>query len=276
MKEITIYTAQGIGDIFWVYQKLYNYFDFINFKILAIANDAVQHRAISFVSQWHKVKSVEYVYVSEARYHNELKVFKKMNDIVNTQNQYYCINNWLESGVRIEEIDSYEVAQNIPMPTLDPVFEFSKYNLFYCSGAVNKSLDWLWDDNKWFELISLYYEKTNSQLPLVFIGAEYDKDMLFNIREKFVQKFGYKTNVLIQHHQEYVLGVIKHAEFFINFQSGLSVLADNLNTKQLMIYFPFLEKMLYTWCKKEHIKTKFQANLFSSSPKDIIQNLIVH
>jgi hypothetical protein len=68
-----------------------------------------------------------------------------------------------------------------------------------------------------------------------------------------------------------VVDILQRSEFFIGYQSGLNILADNLDTPQMMLYFDNLKPMLYTWCKKENIKTKFFATVFSQTPKDAIK-----
>jgi ADP-heptose:LPS heptosyltransferase len=71
-----------------------------------------------------------------------------------------------------------------------------------------------------------------------------------------------------------LLYVLKNSKFFIGYQSGLNVLADNLNVPQLMLYLPFLEKMLYSWPKKQNIESGiYNAAIFKQNINEIIKNI---
>lgn len=77
IKTITIKTVQGVGDVFWVYQKLSPYFDKINFIICVINLDCpVQKRVLPFLKLLPKVDNFKLELVT-SEYYDSLAKQKK-------------------------------------------------------------------------------------------------------------------------------------------------------------------------------------------------------
>jgi len=271
MRNCTVRTVQGIGDIFWVYQKLYPLFDEIGFVILYIEDTAVQFRAMEFVSKWEKVRFVNYEKVSYAEYQSIMKGENDLQKIIDSRSDKfnYCCNHQLETGISLYKFDNLPVAKNLEMPYTIPEGLPENFILLYRSGNVDGNNSWTWKTDKWLELLNKFYDKYGIDYPLVMIGASYDEWALNEI----ANSFKHHTITYINRPQEEVIGIMKKCKYFISYQSGLSILADNFDIKQLMIYFPYLNPMKYTWCKPENARTIFHAELFDSIPSDIIKRL---
>lgn len=282
MKEIVLNVCQGIGDIFWVLQKFYPHIeDKIHINICCLENNNVndQFRAMKFLKTFPKVGNVKTIQVSADYYNNILAHgYFSMSEIFSNpdkENHFYCCNGPLEKGIRIEDIDKdFTAEETIPLSLCELDLPAEKYFLLYVSGMslsiMNYRYNRCWLLTEWAKFVELLYKKYDLDLPIFFLGANYDKPAIDWLTENLS---GYKTCNFIDCSPEQVNYLLKNSSLFAGYQSGLNVLADQLNAKQIMLYFPHLENMLYTWCKKDNIKTKFHADVFSNSAEKVINNL---
>ncbi len=70
-----------------------------------------------------------------------------------------------------------------------------------------------------------------------------------------------------------VMHILKNSKLYLGYQSGLNIMADNMDVKQVIMYYSMLEKMKYTWCKKENIGKTFYADMFSSPPREVAKHM---
>jgi hypothetical protein len=270
--EITIKTVQGVGDIFWVYQKLYNHFDIINFIICVVdLNCPVQKRVLPFLKLLPKVKHFKLELVSSKYYDNLAKIKKTIPELLNEWSHNnkkvieYTVNKWLEDGVRIDQIDSYSIVDNVNLINthVDIPYNTKEYITLYISG--NK-ISQEWQPERYSKLIHNTFLKNNIKYPIILLGAEYDKKHLV-IAGNELMKYGYEIFYLIDKPFENVIYIIKNSKYFIGYQSGLSILADNYDIPQTMLYFNFLGNLMYSWPKQKNIDSniynafKFNENI---------------
>lgn len=280
-EKIRLNVCQGVGDIFWVYQKFSPYYEKIDFCIRQVPNNPgkIQNRAIDFLKLLPKVDLVTTKEISHERYNFLASNVFSMKNIFQRNkltNDYSC-NYLLEQGVKLREIDpEYPIEETVDIRIDSCPLAFSDFITIYVSGGTSDSnitnLHKVWTPNQWVEFINLFYEKYKINYPIIQIGASYDMNVLLSIEEK-LKKNNYRVHTYIDAWAANVIYILQKSKCFIGYQSGLNVLADNVNTKQLMLYYPQLEKMKYTWCKKDNEKTLFHADLFTSSPCDVISNL---
>lgn len=275
-KDITLNVPQGIGDIFWIYQKFAPYFDVINFNILIIESSAVQKRARNFLELLPKCGSVNFKLVSPNEYTKNVLSKPKLSSIIvrysQTNKEFnYCCNTWLESGIRLEDIDKqFPIETNVDIRSESCMLPHEKYIILYVCGHKSKLV---WTDDNWIDFMKMLYEKHEINLPVYVIGASYDKDMVLNIHNKLIQ-----NNFTSHHYVDFpisnIIHMIRNAELFIGYQSGLNIIADNFDTPQIMLYYDSLKAMTDTWVKPQNIESKiFKAFYFSQPPKEIIENL---
>ena len=110
-------------------------------------------------------------------------------------------------------------------------------------------------------------------MPLVIVGADADNRAVSPLTQRLRQK-GYMAHSFIDLPPTQVVSLIQNASYFICYQSGLGVPADNLGVPQMMLYFKELEKLKYAWCRHEHVGTVFQAASFNENPGDVAKRIV--
>lgn len=283
MNEITLNVPQGIGDIFWVYQKFAPYVGAVNFNVMRIgdARPERQTRALRFLKVLPKVKEIRSLDVPPDRYVRVSKSFFSMEKALLRAREFgasvdYGCNFPLERGVRLEEIDpGYAIEETVSLPVEGSPAPYARYVVVYVSGdAVLHGINrmGLWSPDQWVQLVKLVYKKYGLDLPIVVIGASYDLPAASSVRRalgKFADSF-----LFIDLEWPKVFGLLAGAAFFMGHQSGLNVIADQLGTRQLMLYMESIRPMAYAWCKKAHIGPKiFNAGFFSRTPEEIVAGL---
>ena len=275
--EITIKTVQGVGDVFWVYQKLYNHFDVINLIICVVdLNCPVQKRVLPFLKLLPKVNNFKLELVSSKYYDKLAKIKKTIPELLNEwshNNKHvieYAVNKWLEDGVRIDQIDSYSILDNVYLINkhVDIPYNTKEYITLYISG--NK-ISQEWQPERYSKLIHNTFLKNNIKYPIILLGAEYDKKHLVIAGNELI-KYGYEIYYLIDKPFEKVIYIIKNSKYFIGYQSGLSILADNYDVPQTMLYFNFLGDVMYSWPKQKNIDSNIYNAFKFNEDIELINN----
>jgi ADP-heptose:LPS heptosyltransferase len=281
LREITVTTVQGLGDIFWVYQKLAPYFDRISLNILITEDSDIQKRSEDWVTLFPKVNDVSFQLTSAQEYDRIAKSKFSLNAILEqwengTKICNYAVNADLESGTRIDEIDERIVEMDVPVLCEEDFRpRFDEYIVLYISGAakqLNPDQLGAWTVSYWVELVDRLFQHYKKKMPVVVIGANFDAASIKEARRRLSER-NIENEAFTQAPPARVLSIIKSAKAFVGFQSGLNIMADNYDVKQIMVYYNILQNMLYTWCKKRNIKKAFNAFTFSNSIEDVVNAL---
>lgn len=183
--------------------------------------------------------------------------------------QPYCLNAQLNHGVRLEDcngIDS-KTTWNVDFP-----LEFvpglpSTYDILYVAKGIlgesrlNPTIG-TWDVHKWIEFMYAFWDKFGEQ-PLIMVGADYDEESI-----KAIERHLPVHSIFINRPPRELLYILKNARWFLGYQSGLGIHADNLGTNQIMLYFNYLQPLRYAWnCK---YRSNFFGYTFSNSPQTVI------
>jgi ADP-heptose:LPS heptosyltransferase len=289
-RSITLNVCQGVGDIFWVYQKFAPHFDEINFCISQIPDGVIklQTRAVDFLRLLPKVNDVTSQIVSSDQYLHIANGRWSMKQIIDDYNNKgikkfdYACNNHLENGIRLEEIDpEYEIEETVDMKSqyLPMPCQQKKYLTVYVSGGTLvpevAKYNHLWDLPKWKNFIQRFCDKYNLDMPIVLIGASYDQQAVTQLSDMLKQT-GMKTYSYIDALASNVAYILKNSFAYIGYQSGLNIIADNYDVKQAMMYFPSLRSMMYAWCKKRNKENGiFYADTFDKSPDKVIDDMVL-
>lgn len=270
MSSVTLRVPQGIGDIFWCYQKVAPYADRINFEIAYSGekND-VTERSIDFLHDWPKTGDVRMVEVSPGKYRN-LWQSTPESPVPVGNNGPYAVNAALESGIRLEDVHpGSEIEWGVQIRQ-EAVFVPDSYVCLYVSGNAKRNVGYeQWGVAEWYAFVLLFMERMPGR-KLVIIGADFDKEMV----DELVGEFGDRlATSFVGESSRKVAYILYNADFFIGYQSGLGILADNMGTPQLMMYFPHLEKMKYTWCQPGHKNQLFFADTFDRTPDQVLKDL---
>jgi ADP-heptose:LPS heptosyltransferase len=118
--------------------------------------------------------------------------------------------------------------------------------LLYVSGDSRKLKNTVWMLSDWVRLIRKVRETVD--LPIVIVGAGFDSwvhERIAPLLTMYKIPFQIQTDLPISE----LCYVVNKAELLIGYQSGISILAAHLDTKQLMVYFNGLVKMKNKWVK---------------------------
>lgn len=269
MTAITINTVQGIGDIFWVYQKLAPYFDTINMRVMVVDMGPVQLRSNVFLRMLPKVGTIEFVKVASAVYH---RVAQTRYPLPTTPGRSvdYAVNAPLEVGVNLRDIDpGTEIVEFVDMG-LPATVERGDYLCAFVAGAKGPTL---WPASQW----GLAVRKLVSAIGVkrvALIGAEWDRpvqnEVCTYLRSKGLEATNHVGLGLADS-----IALIRGAKFFLGFQSGLNVIAENYDVPQLMIYFVKLKPMMFTWCKPASVGKQFHAATFADDFDKVIGGIAI-
>jgi hypothetical protein len=272
-RAVTIDTVQGIGDLFWCYQKLAPYFDRIHLRILCERNDEVQHRARPFCRMLPKVGSIDYVLVKPGVYGKVSSGTFPMGDVIRKAglagSQPYAVNAPLERGVHLRDIDpGLVVLDRVELhgvPKDPPPRED-----FLCLFVAGAKTGDQWSAVRW-AMAAAQLAKRLGTGTVRLIGANWDKrqqaEIPPHLRPLTVHNHIGATSVAE------AVDIIRRSRFLFGYQSGLNVLAENYDVPQLMVYFNRLAPMRYTWVKPASIRTTFHAMTFGEAPAEVIAGL---
>ena len=270
-KSITVNTVQGIGDIFWVYQKLAPHFEVVHMNILCIDLGPVQLRAKPFCAMLPKIGNVTYQKVAPTVYHQLAQARIAMADVLRRAPRPvdYAVNAPLEAGINLRDIDPGIAVDEFVDLGLPETVQRGDYLCAFVAGAKGSQV---WPAARWVDVIRKIAGRMSTK-QIVLIGAEWDKPVQDPIFSD-LRRAGYKmtTHVGTMGLADSI-GVIRESRFFVGFQSGLNVLAENYDVPQMMVYFAKLRPMMYTWCKPSSVGTSFHAMTFADDPAPVINGL---
>ena len=253
MRTANVTVPQGLGDIFWIYRKLYNYFDRFNLSItITDPNNTIENRSVKLLSDLPKVESIDTVVWPRERQAKFWKSVPKLDELYpdgfdgDVTFEYIC-NKWLEDGRSLETLDRYfDVAWEFSLPD-EPVDLPERYVILYVSGGVQHLGRSSWRISDWALLPNAYFQR-KEKCPVVLIGAEFDRWSLDKMK-KILLAYEIETIERVDLNLGQMCHVINNAEMLMGYQSGLNILADHLDTRQLMVYFNHLPWMRETWVK---------------------------
>jgi hypothetical protein len=273
----TLNVVQGIGDTFWVYQKVAPHVDCVDFNIMYVGdkdlNGGIQQRALAFLRLLPKVGEVKLLSVSSERYAKTAETRFSLRDVLLRATATglavdYACNRPLEEGVKIADIDPELCLQEV-VPLCEEALPLPPrpYSVLYVSHATG--LPGFWDPAQWATLVCYLHGWGAADFRrCMVIGAPYDLAPSKAVAE-LLRAEGYDVTLHIGLPWPKVHYLLRRADFFLGHQSGLNVIADQLRTRQLMLYVAKLAPMMYTWCRPEHARGVFRADLLSSKPEEV-------
>lgn len=280
--SITLRVPQGIGDIFWIYQKFSPYFKTINFQIQIINNGVaqdLQKRSEIFLKHvLPQVGSITCINSTDHEYHENINVSHKVKDVMTSgvPAAYFSCNKPLEDGIRLEAIDpDYPIERKVSLYTADEIpfgLQSKKYILFYTSGNKPHHKDFpVWHKPDYIKLIQKYYAHFDcyNSLPLVFIGAGFDTTALQEIKKDLDPRID--SRIILGSPLE-TTRLLTECLFFVGYQSGLNILADNQCSPQVMLYFDKYAGIVNSWPIQENIDSKSYLPYFFTESPDLVYN----
>lgn len=293
MTSTTLIVPQGIGDIYWVYQRFVELYDQLHIRIAVIRGHdnagKVVRRAEPFVRTWPGVASVDFVEVDHHTYdtlaHLDFQPRWVLDDVEATRSpdgHFFACNGYLEKGTRLESVNAdlptrwdveFPIAAESDSYTIqDWVENGQPYLAFYISGHTDQPHPQqlgAWPVEKWTAFYrALRQAKPEvADMPVVLIGALYDHAVM----RRFVEHAKLlRSTFFLQQSPEQVYHCLDHAWAYVGYQSGLGILADALRCPSLMLYFNSLDGLHYSWCRPEHRDQGiFTAAAFREDPEKV-------
>ncbi len=276
MRTVDLNVCQGIGDCFWVYQLFAPHVDAINFHVLykSDGDAAISMRAYSFLRLLPKVRSVTGKLAAPGEYKTLAHGRFTIADCLASGGDYAC-NDLLEHGTRIEAIALHgKLEETVAIRTKQtrPHPIPGKFNVLYVSGGtllpdVIRDVG-IWDVHQWIEFSRAFYGN-RPRLPLVILGAEYDRAAALKIAESL--RGIVDCRLVINRPAAEVCFLLSRCELFIGYQSGLNVIADQFDRRQVMLYFPALKAMPSSWPKRRNIDAgRHHVDFFDRTPQEVL------
>jgi hypothetical protein len=270
---VTLNTVQGIGDIFWVYQKVAPYVDFINLRIMCTDDkNVIQRRSKEFCSMLPKVASVEFTKVRQADYARVCNGRYAIRSVIERNRSVveYAVNKPLEEGVNLADIDPgsklerFVDLHNVPIDAPQ-----EDYLCVFVAGAKAGTV-WPW--HRWMLLIRQVARKLGTN-NVTLIGAAWDAVVNTPMADA-LRKSGFKVDNRVNGAGlAATVDLIRRSRYFLGYQSGLNVLAENYNVPQFMVYFDKLRPMMYTWIKPDGYRTRFHAACFGDDVGAMVEDI---
>lgn len=257
--------VQGVGDLYWVWQKLVHHVPVLNLNILTTGDSEVQVRAVEFMKLLPKVKRVTVKRVHQDIYNRVCVSRRQVKEVTDVGGEY-AVNRPLEEGIRLEDIDpgvSVEWTPGFKIPTS----QLWRHSILYVSGSKPGHTE-VWSAAQWAEL----YAGLKLPGPHLLLGAPYDRHALLEVQAQLARR-GIRAEIGTDNGPEASIRLIRDANFFVGYQSGLNIIADAYDVPQVMVYFPHLKPMLYTWCKPGHAGRLFKAFTFDQTPDEVLHEL---
>jgi len=130
--------------------------------------------------------------------------------------------------------------------------------------------------DQWVRLLDRVYRRVQlpRDYPLVLTGAAFDYPLM-GLLGAMLRKAGYRPRLACDLPPAEVYWLLGSCYGFVGYQSGLNVLADNLGTRQLMLYFPSLKPMGDTWVHPDRRATHFRWGYFDEEPDAVAERFPV-
>ena len=269
-REITLNVPQGLGDIWWPYALAAPHFDRINLNLLTIGSDAQQFRSCEWPGLLPKAGAVNFRLVHSDDYGRRAATKTTAAEIVERwetgqHEQDLACNGWLEAGNRLEELG--EPQWDIDMRSEPHGLPYQRYVCLAVSGDTARHPSGLWPIDTWLECVDLLYRRYEWDLPVVLLGADFDRPATEPLAEGLRAR-GYTVDLLVSNTLcARKVDAVKRCAFFLGYQSGLNILADNFNRPQLMVFFNRLAKMIRSFAKPANLAAGlFNPALFRDGP----------
>ena len=246
---IDLYTPSGIGDIYWILQKL-----------ARAANESGEKFRIHVPpgngAKFERGKFLEYVDCVESvapdgiSYPELIKRAAAAGPYRKLAPVMFCeVNTWLEAGNRLEHylpdfptefILNWQIDDELKRRALSYLKPEKKNVVVYTSGIANNesASTGRWAARDWLPRLAELRAVEN--VNLIWIGAEYDADILQTCRSLF-------DSVLLDLPAPVIISLLRNCDGFISYQSGLSCISVVESVPTFMLYFRKIARLTHTF-----------------------------
>ena len=254
---ITIFTPPGIGDVYWLLQKILPN----TTEGLHIRNPPGKSPIHTRSSFLYNLPGVEKVTADGIPY-SELVIRAKQYEMFESE-MYLEANTWLEAGNRLDEyLPNFPIQWRLDWKISDGqrqhvqrLLDYDKKNIVvYTSGANNNnstSTGSAWQAKDWNRLLQNL--PIREDVNLIWIGAGYDKDILPMLNFNF-------NHVLIDENAGLIIELLRNCDGFVSYQSGLSCISVSESIPTFMLYFRKIDKLRFSICPPASIDNRVLYN----------------
>lgn len=253
---ITVLAPPGLGDAAWILNKLEKRcletdtkIDLKTYERWNVSSPLLgKLDIINSVSEWQASYDEYMEYFNFAKEPNN---YTDLEDLMKIYPNYH-----LEQGNRIEDFlpafdTTLKLKWNLDKDLVKQAEEkYIRKNVpnfvIYTSSLQNNIKQKF--VNIWYFMINCLM-KEFPESNIIYIGADYDNTM----KEKIEERFGNRITYLVNGTSEEILTILRKCDYFISYQSGLSVLAVQEGVRSCMFYFKELDKLRYSWVPKNAI-----------------------
>ena len=266
----------GIGDISWLLSKLSTVGE--DFDLL-IAEDLKTRRSLPLKDMVPFIRSAgyggqEFYYVLSQCGNSLFSEYREAE--AKGKRLFMTVNNWLEKGNRIEGfLPDLDTDYHYPISGSKEEVDFAEETVsrhpaigIYTSsfGGIH---NWrAWSPFEWLEFMT-YVKKEIPEATFYLIGAEWDLD----IRDEICRGMQHYKLDYVDLYGRTTLGealeIIRRLDYFAGFASGLTILADVVNTPTLMLYPNYLRPMMDAWPDPMSLATGTHKGLVWDRPISI-------
>lgn len=246
MKHIDLYTPSGIGDIYWILQKLARTANAQGAKFRI-------HTPPGAGDKFARGKFLEFIDCVESVTPDGIDykaLIPKAKHYSSLESEMLCeCNTWLEKGNRLEHympdfptefVLNWQIGDESKREAQTHIKADKKNIVIYTSGRANNdsASTGKWTSKDWAPRIKAL--RADKSLNLIWIGANYDTDLLGEFKECF-------DSVLIDKPADVVLSLLRLCDGFISYQSGLSCISVVEEIPTMMLYFKKIEALTRTF-----------------------------
>jgi hypothetical protein len=270
----------GIGDNIWLMQKLVNAGQKFDFSI-ANENPRRGHQLFELLPQ--VTNSFFYgSHDSNDPLHKTItNVEREFGAISKCYNEIWLsANKHLESGKRIETFlsdlkTSYSLDYNTGQYADQAKILIPNKSIGLYTSSYSMVRHWkFWEEEEWRTLVRLISRAYGGKdLSFVLIGADFDIDMVSNLKHKLIFD-GVQLIEVIGQPLGLVVEVMKRLKYLFAFPSGIGILAGTLGVPCTMFYPPHLDKLMGTWVDLSLVESKIFKEALFCSPESIFDWMI--
>lgn len=278
LKKLRLCT--GIGDNFWLFQKLINVGEPFD---ISFAGDCPYKRAAQLndllPQLFNSYKYEPSFNTGDVLAKNIQHALKNWADIYRDHADFYIAPNYhLETGKRLEDFlpdlaTSFDMRPHCRTDNFKPLAKLllpnsnMKYIGIYMSGY-SSSRHWgFWQADKWVKLCDMIHQTDKTKFTFVLIGAPYDLDLgtevareLMNRNIPFVNTIGQTLPVVVE--------MMKLLFYGFYFPSGIGVLAASMYSPHTMFFPPHLNSMMDTFQAPELIANNEVKHALFCEPEE--------
>jgi len=265
----------GIGDIYWVLQKLSSTGRKFDYQI---AQDHTRRGIQIFQLFPHTVNSVKYGRFTSRDVLNGCPGSTSWEKIKGKREVYLSANTWVDSGNRIEnwipdlelqtDLWKHAVITEHDEENATDIAESLDYNYWVIapSSIQNANRSGLWNQGLWAKFLKHFPRKTK----FLFVGAEYDEDMIFSI-----------AHLIGARPHEFCIGeslgtvstLLSSAQGVICRASGLGILSESMATRTCMMYPIHEKKLIKSFASKKHIENGLYIGTTRKTTTDLYRRI---